>query len=181
MADSSLLIQLLSQSAAGDRSAFSELYQETSARLFGLALRILRRRDWAEETLQDGFLKIWRRAADFDPQKGNPLSWMATIIRNRALDLLRHAQWERPLKSEIEPAKLDEAGTPLDQAIAGQEGVALQKCLEELEPASREAIQLAFWNGLSHQELAARLSKPLGTVKSWVRRGLERLRDCLKK
>lgn len=179
-ADSSLLAQLLAESGSGDKSAFSELYQETSANLFGLALRILRRRDLAEETLQDGFVKIWRHAADFDPQKGNPLSWMATIIRNNALDRLRRAKWERPLGRDGEtPDVPDENAEPLDETISGREADALQRCLDELEEPAREAIQMAYWKGLSHQELAGRLKKPLGTVKSWVRRGLEKLRNCL--
>jgi len=172
----------LTACAGGDATALAELYQETSANLFGLALRILRRRDWAEEALQDAYVKIWNHAADFSSQKGSAFGWMATIVRNRSLDLLRRGRWELPVGDET--GRLERGGEamdPLGEAIRGQEGEALQRCLGELEAQPREAILLAFWKGLSHPELAEQLQKPLGTIKSWVRRGLERLKGCLER
>ncbi|KAB2838900.1 sigma-70 family RNA polymerase sigma factor [bacterium] len=164
----------------GDAGAFAELYRATSAHLFALALRILRRREWAEEALQEGFSKIWRHASDYDRAKGAPLTWMGSIVRNTALDRLRRAKRESPVDPEGPIQNLqDEGPGPFDQAAQGMEAKALQRCLETLTQEQRESLSLAYWRGLTHIELAAALKKPLGTVKTWVRRGLDQLRKCL--
>lgn len=130
--------------------------------------------------MHEAYLKIWNHAADYQAQKGTPLGWMATILRNSALDLLRKHKRENLISEEPNQEMTADAGPgPLELLAQGQEAKALQHCLEGLQPEQRESITLAFWRGLSHQELARQMKKPLGTVKSWVRRGLERLKRCL--
>jgi RNA polymerase sigma factor, sigma-70 family len=134
----------------------------------------------AEEVLHEAYIKIWNKAGEFQPQKGSPLGWMATIARNSALDLLRKQR--RELLAPEEPApETTSSKDPdaLELLSRSEDGKALQHCLGELPEEQRESILLAFWRGFSHQELSAQLNKPLGIVKSWVRRGLERLKRCL--
>lgn len=172
--------ELMVAAAAGDRRAFARVYQASAPKLFTLALRLMRSRAAAEEILQEAFVRIWARAADFNPDKGAALGWMVTIVRNAALDRLRH---ERPAMSiddapDIE-ALPDPGADPLAAAVSNADARALRYCLDQLEPAPRRAILLAYWHGLSHEELAGRLDAPLGTVKSWIRRGMLRLKGCL--
>jgi len=172
------LAELLSATAAGDRAAFARLYQETSDRLFAVALRILRRRDLAEDVLQDAYLAIWKKAGQYQAGRGRPLAWMATIVRYRAIDRLRasgRAAEAQPSAVEDLEAEGDCADWQEPQALA----IGLSRCLERLQPKQRDAILLAFYHGFTHEELAVRLDVPLGTVKSWVRRGLMQLKDCL--
>lgn len=170
----------LEDASRGDRTAFFRLYQGTRSHLFGLALRILKRKDWAEEALQDSFLKIWNKAADFDPERGQAYSWMAAIVRNRCLDQLRKAGREPVSREELrEEINADLVPDSLEQLVGAEQIQALQKCLETLGKEERESIWLAYWKGLTQVELAEFWEKPLGTVKTWVRRGLERLRGCL--
>ncbi len=143
---------------------------------------MLTRRDWAEEALQDGLMKIWNHAGDFDSAKGKAFTWMATIVRNRCLDQLRRTRREPLAKHEPMPASNpSEDPDPLAQVEFSQDAQALKKCLEELSAEERQAILLAYWGGRTHQELAETLARPLGTVKSWIRRGLERLKGCLER
>lgn len=176
------LAYLLAAVAAGDQRAFGELYQSCSAHLYGLLLRILRRTDWAQEALQDCFLKIWQKSASYEPAKGAPLAWLSTIARYRALDLLRARRPEVELPEDDGPGtpEAEDSGSdPLVGAVT-EEGVgALRRCLQTLTQEQRDSVLLAYYEGYTHQELAARLRAPLGTVKSWVRRGLMRLRECL--
>lgn len=173
-------IEQLIRSGQGDTAAFAELYRGTSAHLFALAIRILRRRDWAEDALQEAFGKIWRHASDYNRDKGSPISWMGTIVRNTSLDRLRRQKRESFSDPEEMLRRLpDESPDPLDRVLGGLEARALQKCMEELSPEQKESISLAYWRGLSHSDLAKTLAKPLGTVKTWLRRGLEQLRECL--
>ena len=171
---------LLLAVAGGERDAFAALYRATSPQLFALALRILRRRDAAEEVLQEAFVNVWRHAVDYRPEKGAAMGWMATIVRNRALDRLRRARPETPLDEAPERhGWTDPAPDPLAKATMSEEARRLDTCLERLEEGPRRAIRLAFYEGLTHEELTARLDAPLGTIKSWVRRGLMRLKTCL--
>ncbi|MGF1527861.1 MAG: sigma-70 family RNA polymerase sigma factor [Candidatus Competibacterales bacterium] len=181
MATSEQLTQWLAKSALGDRRAFEQLYRATSAQLFGLVLRIVQNRDIASEVLQEGYIKIWHRAGDFRPQLSQPVTWMGTIVRNQAIDTLRRAG-ARPVASESvdEMGGLaDERPTPEDQAAQHQRDEALHRCLGVLGDPQRRALQLAYFNGLTHEAIAQRLDSPLGTVKSWIRRGLMRLKSCL--
>lgn len=175
-----LLVELLAATADGDRAAFARLYQESSGRLFAVALRILRRRDLAEDVLQDAYLTIWKKAGQYQAERGRPLAWMATIVRYRAIDRLRTGSRmpdAQPSAADIETfeAAGDCDGWQEPQAIT----IGIRRCLERLQPKQRDAILLAFYHGFTHEELAVRLDVPLGTVKSWVRRGLMQLKDCL--
>lgn len=170
----------LEDSSRGDRKAFSQLYEATGPHLFGLALRILKKRDLAEEALQDSFLKIWNRAADFDPGRGRAFSWMAAIVRNTCLDRLRKSSREPLSRKEFhEELRQSQSPGPSEWVAGAEEARALQRCLETLGEEERNSLWLAYWQGLSHSELARYWDRPLGTVKTWVRRGLERLRNCL--
>jgi RNA polymerase sigma-70 factor (ECF subfamily) len=174
------LAGLLAGSARRDRAAFAQLYEATSAKLFGVALRILRREDWAEEVLQECYVSIWAHAPDYRPALAAPMTWMTSIVRNRCLDWLRRPRLEVPDEDGAiaEAAESDNPG-PLAELEGAKESQALARCLQGLEAKQRQAIALAFFDGLSHSELAQHLREPLGTVKTWVRRGLMKLKDCL--
>ena len=173
------LIALLAACARGDQAAFERLYRQTSAKLFGVALRIVRQEDLAEEVLQDCYIRIWNRAGDYREDLAAPMTWMASIVRNRALDWLRRANPEViDVDGEIIGAVASDGPGPLAALERVRDGSALARCLGELEAKQRQAILLAFHQGLSHSELAAHLRQPLGTVKTWVRRGLAKLKAC---
>lgn len=175
------LAELLAQCALKNQRAFADLYALTSAKLYGVALRILRRQDWAEEVLQECYVNIWNHAADYAVARSAPLTWMTSIVRNRCLDWLRRPQTEatgEEYEIAAEAWRDDNPG-PMEQLMASREAAALARCLEQLEARQRQSIMLAFFHGLSHSELASHMKQPLGTVKTWVRRGLERLRGCL--
>jgi RNA polymerase sigma-70 factor, ECF subfamily len=178
--DSALLSGLLARSALKDQQAFADLYRRTSPKLLGMALRILHRQDWAEEVLQESFVSIWQHAGDYTAAKSAPVTWMTSIVRNRALDFLRRPREELPGEFEAMLEVIaDETPGLLDGLAEREEARSLVRCLETLEPSQRQTIALAFFHGLTHSELAAHLKAPLGTVKTWVRRGLERLKSCL--
>jgi RNA polymerase sigma-70 factor, ECF subfamily len=170
--------ELLARSALGDRAAFARLYQATSAKLYGVALRILRREDWAEEVLQECYVNVWRHAPEYNASRAAPMTWMTSIVRNRCLDWLRRPNPE-PLAEGAEEALESDGPGPLDELERARESGAIARCLRALEAKQRQAIALAFYDGLSHAELAQHLREPLGTVKTWVRRGLTKLRSCL--
>jgi RNA polymerase sigma-70 factor (ECF subfamily) len=175
------LAELLGQSALKNQRAFGDLYQLTSAKLYGVALRILRRQDWAEEVLQECYVNIWIHAGDYAVAKSAPLTWMTSIVRNRCLDWLRRPQAEATgAEYDIAvEAWQDNAPGPMESLLAASEAAAVARCLQQLESKQRQSIMLAFFHGLSHTELARHMQQPLGTVKTWVRRGLERLKGCL--
>ncbi len=175
---------LLGRVALGDRLALRALYDQVVPKLFGLALRITGRRDWAEDVVQESFVSIWHHAGDYRPQLAAPMTWMTTIVRNRSLDCLRRAHAARlasavPLEDTPEAELEDEHDGPVELAQASEQARALNRCLQRLERPQREAVILAYLQDLSHAELSARLRVPLGTIKSWVRRGLEKLRSCM--
>ena len=174
------LEDLLVRCGRGEPAAFSDLYERTSAKLFGVILRILNDRRLAEEALQDSYVKIWRRAGDYENSRGRPMTWLITVARNTAIDRLR----QQPLaevgaEDGVFERVRDLGRNPLDWAIAGEEAARLKACLEELEPEPRECIVLAYLHGVTQKELAERSGTPLGTIKSWTRRSLAKLRDCL--
>jgi RNA polymerase sigma-70 factor (ECF subfamily) len=180
MAQPDDLSDLLRDCARGEKAAFAELYRRSAPQLFGLTLRMLKRRDLAEEVLQEAFVRIWQRAGTYDPEKGAPLTWMASIVRNRTLDRLRARRPEQPLDEEARAAELaDPAPSPLDAALRSAEARALLECLKLLEEGPRDAILRVYYGGLTHAELGALTGTPLGTLKSWIRRGLQRLKGCL--
>jgi len=175
------LAALLSRCVLQDQKAFEALYEASSAKLFGVAVRITRRRDWAEEVLQESFVKIWHHAGSYDSAKSAPMTWMTAIVRNRALDWLRRPQEVRT--SEEQEAMLnaipDEGPGPEDLVSLAAQARKLHECMQHLSDDQKRSITLAFFNGLSHGELAEKMGKPLGTVKTWIRRGLDRLKGCL--
>jgi len=174
------LDSLIEATAAGDRAAFGELYDAAAPQLFGLALRILKRRDWAEDVLQETLLSAWRNAGAYRRDLGSGKAWLTVILRNRALDRLRREASARLDDSGGDvPEIADPSPSALDLTIAGDAGQRLMTCLDQLEETQRHAILMAYFDGLTHEQLAARMASPLGTVKSWIRRGLQRLKGCL--
>jgi RNA polymerase sigma-70 factor, ECF subfamily len=177
------LADLLARTALADQVAFGELYRSTSSQLYGVAIRILREAAMAEEVLQESYVAVWHHAASYAPAKSQPLTWMTAIVRNRCLDNLRRRELDTvSMTADDDHSDLElpgEGPTPADLLIEGADAQSVRECVETLEGGSKQAIALAFFQGLTHAELAAHLHEPLGTVKSWVRRGLERLRQCL--
>lgn len=174
------LQELLAACALNDRQAFSRLYELTSAKLYGVVLRILSRDEWAQDCLQEAYIKVWNKAESYRPQLASPMTWMATIARNQALDLLRRRHREvRESDTEDFPEEVDQDPLPQEKLQQTDEGRRLNRCLEQLKSQQRQMIALAYFKGLTHDELAARTDTPLGTVKTWIRRGLEQLKRCL--
>jgi RNA polymerase sigma factor (sigma-70 family) len=168
----------ISQAGGGDQAALRRLYQAESARLFGIALKILRDRAAAQDALQDAFVAVWQRARQFDPERGAARVWLAAIVRHRALDIAR-ARGRETLSDD--PALGDEAVTddPVERLAGAADAARLHECLAGLEDKNRTSIVLAFVDGLSHAQVAEELDMPLGTVKAWIRRGLMSLRACM--
>lgn len=171
------LTRLLQRCGKGDRAAFRRLYDIEAPRLYGVALGITRNSALAEDAVHDALLQVWKNGARFDPDRGSAAGWLIGLVRYRAIDIVRRRKFEA---SEAEaPEQLDTAPDALDRMVATAEGRALRNCLEALDERKRRAIVLAFVEGLSHAELAERLETPVGTVKSWIRRGLIALKACL--
>ncbi len=173
------LAGLLAKAALGDRAAFAELYRATSSKLFGVSLRIVRERPLAEEALQDSFVNIWNHASDYAQAKSAPLTWMTAIVRNRSLDIVRRAREEPDVDDALAANLVDERAAPPREADERADAHSVRHCLEELDAEQRQSIALAFFHGLTHSELAHHLRRPLGTVKTHIRRGLMKLKDCL--
>jgi RNA polymerase sigma-70 factor (ECF subfamily) len=171
--------QLLLQIAAGDRAAFATLYKQTSAKLYGVVARILVRSDLAGEVLQEAYVRIWRKAGDFDPAKGSPIAWMATIARNRALDEVRRV---KPVALEDLPESFEPAAEevdPLGSRDRSEQLAALMRCLSLLDPEKRQIVLLAYYRGASREALSRRFERPVPTIKTWLHRSLAQLKDCL--
>jgi RNA polymerase sigma-70 factor (ECF subfamily) len=171
---------LLLDVAIGDRDAFERLYRLASPRLFAICLRVLSDRAEAEDVLQDVFATIWHKAEQFDPMRAGAMAWMSMIARNRAIDRLRspgHAV--RSTAIELGDELPDGGSSPIDEAEASDERERLQRCLQKLDDRRRGLIRTAFFEGATYEELASRSGAPLGSVKSWIRRGLLQLRACL--
>ena len=175
--DGDTLNGLLSRCGGGDRTAFRRLYDLQSARLYGQALRLTRQPQLAADAVHDAFLQVWQRSSRFDPARGHAEAWLSSLLRYRAIDILRKRSRENyGVEAADEP---DPGPDPLHQLVSSSDGIALRRCLDQLEEGQRRVVLLAFVDGLSHSELAGRLQAPLGTVKSWVRRALLGLRRCL--
>lgn len=170
---------LLERIAEGDRAAFRRLYDRTSGKLYGVAIRILKRQDLAEDAVHDTYLKIWDGAAEYRPGLGAPIGWMATITRNRAIDMLRKRS-EGRLDDEITNTAADEAvPDPFTETGRRSQLRAFLACLSRLDEKSQRCVLLAYYHGYTHQEIASRMAAPVGTVKSRIRRGLIQIRECL--
>ena len=181
MADNDAIADLMARAALRDQRAFRDLYRHTSAKLYAVALRIVRREDWAEEVLQESFVNIWNHIAEYSAVRSAPLTWMTAIVRNRALDWLRRPNLERGDEDYdlLVEAVADDAPGPDVVLGASRDARALAECLKQLTGNQRQTIILAYSHGLSHGELAQHLKQPLGTVKTWIRRGLDRLKGCM--
>jgi RNA polymerase sigma factor (sigma-70 family) len=175
------LADLLARTALSDQQAFAELYRQTSSHLYAVALRILRESGAAEEVLQESYVNIWHHAGSYVAAKSQPLTWMTSIVRNRCLDQMRRHEIDTVAIDDEEQGMMlaDDRPGPIDMLLSGADAFAVRTCVERLESGQKQAIALAFYQGFSHSELASHLRQPLGTVKSWVRRGLERLKACL--
>jgi RNA polymerase sigma factor (sigma-70 family) len=164
-------------------AALRALYDLAGPRLYGVALRVVGNREWAEDVLQETFLTIWRSAGDFRASLSPPFAWLGLIARSRALDLLRRRASERAdIAANIDDVAESlpgDAASPLDASDASEQAWALHECLRKLEARQREVVSLAYFRDLNHSELAQQLRLPLGTVKTWVRRGLDQLRGCM--
>jgi RNA polymerase sigma-70 factor (ECF subfamily) len=172
------IADLISRTALRDRQAFRDLYQRTSAKLFGVTLRILRDRAEAEEALQEVYVKIWQRADRYAVGGYSPISWLVAVARNHALDMLRA---RRPVSADIDVALevADHAPDPEQAAIGKGERSRIDACLGELEAEKAEAVRGAYLDGFSYDELAVRYNVPLNTMRTWLRRSLIKLRECL--
>ncbi|MET3824362.1 RNA polymerase sigma-70 factor (ECF subfamily) [Sphingomonas sp. PvP055] len=175
------LVEALVRTGEEDRVAFRDLYSLTSAKLFGICYRICGERQAAEDVLHDVYLTIWKRAGAYEPSRASPITWLATIARNRAIDWQRAQTVRRSTPIEDAPEILDKAPLVSETMLHDEQSHLLQECLDLLEQRQRSAIHTAFFDGVTYAELAERQNIPLGTMKSWVRRGLARLRECLER
>jgi RNA polymerase sigma-70 factor (ECF subfamily) len=179
MLTSAELVWLLAAVAKGDAAAFERLYAATRAKLYGIVIRILRRSDLADEVMQEAYLKIWRGAGQFDPALASPITWMATIARNRAIDVVRR---RAEVSIEEEPEAMDiaaESPNPLAKRELNEELKRLLACIGQLEPERQRLVLLAYYNGFSREQLAKELATPVNTIKTWLRRSLIEIRGCL--
>jgi RNA polymerase sigma factor (sigma-70 family) len=173
------LVEALIRTGEEDRAAFRDLYSLTSAKLFGICYRICGERQAAEDVLHDVYLTIWKRAGAYEPARASPITWLATIARNRAIDWQRAQTVRRATPIEDAPPILDTAPLASETMLEDEASHQLHACLDSLEERQRAAIRTAFFDGVTYAELAEREAVPLGTMKSWVRRGLARLKACL--
>lgn len=165
--------------ATGDRAAFELVYRRTSVKLFGVALRILPERQEAEEVLQEVYLAVWRRAGAFDPARGTAMTWLITLARNRALDRLRASRRRPSDPIELADNVPDPEPDAETHVLAQDEAGRIAWCLDRLDGDDARLVRTAFFEGASYGELATRAARPLGTIKSRIRRALIRLKDCL--
>jgi RNA polymerase sigma-70 factor, ECF subfamily len=172
------LIEALERTAGGDVAAFKTLYAATSLKLYGIVVRILGRSDLADEVLQEVYFRVWQRAGDFNPAASSPITWLATIARNRALDEARRGTM-RSLDDAPEFLEIPSDDNPAANQERSEELRRLQACLEGLEAERKEIVLLAYFHGLTREEIARRLGRPVATVKTWLRRSLAQLKDCL--
>ena len=173
------LSHLMTRIGGGDRTALRQLYDATSAKLFGVCLRILSDREESEDVLQEVFVTVWRRADRFDASRASVMTWVSTIARNRSIDRLR-ARGPMAYAEPVEEMELpDKAPGAEALLVAAGEDARLHACLSELDDRTENVIRTAFFEGVTYEALARRMDTPLGTVKSWVRRGLAKLKGCL--
>lgn len=183
------LSRLLARAGLGDRAAFATLYERTHTHLFAVILRINRDRAQAEDVLQEVYVNVWRSAQSFDAAQSQPLTWLTSVARNRAIDSLRRAQTQPQLESahrgddaqeeNVVDQVADENAGPLELLSRAADARSLARCMQGLSAPQRQSVALAFYDGLSHAEVAERMREPLGTVKSWVRRALQSLKVCI--
>jgi RNA polymerase sigma-70 factor (ECF subfamily) len=173
------LVALLAAVAKGDQLAFERLYAATRAKLYGVILRILRRPDLADEVMQETYLKIWNAVGQFNPGVASPITWMVAIARNRAIDLARK---KADVAAEEVPEVLELAAETSDPLAARERSEELERllgCLGRLDPDQRRLVLLAYYNGMSREQLATKFDRPVNTIKTWLRRSILAVRECL--
>lgn len=178
--DTTDLPVLIAASASGDRAAFRRLYDATSAKLLGIALRILRDRQIAEDVVQDAFVKVWQNAGSYSPEAGRPMTWLITIVRNRAIDVVR-ARRDSVMDEGDAVERLAAEADPRDVEGAFVDADRLSRCLGELDVVQRNCFVQAYLDGYSREELAASFAKPVNTIKTWLHRSAATLRLCLER
>jgi RNA polymerase sigma-70 factor (ECF subfamily) len=177
------LVELLSRVALRDQAAFERLYRATCAHLLGVAFRILNSRDRAEEVLQEAFMNVWHHAPGYNPGVATPMTWLINIVRNKAIDALRSGKAERSSTVALDDEALD---VPDEDALPSHQllddsllKLKIDRCMSGLNASQRQALALAYYRGMVHTDIAQALGAPLGTAKAWVRRGLDKLKECL--
>ena len=179
------LSDLLQRVALRDHAAFEQFYNLTNAHLYGVVTRLVRKREMADEIMQEAYINVWQHAGSYSATLSTPMTWLMSIARNKSLDCLRRSKLESEsvvLVDDVRlphPEEVAQDADPQELLVAAMEKCELDRCLALLDPSQRQSLSLAYYNGMSHSELAAHLQVPLGTAKAWVRRGLERLRKCL--
>lgn len=186
MFDSAALQADMARLALGEHAALRRVYNATSAHLFGIALRILNRRDLAEDVLQEAFVNVWHHAGSYQAHQAQPMTWLISIVRNKALDQLRsgkrHVADSLDADTDDEPEAhqvADERPNPMQLLMQAAETMEIRTCMESLDASPRQCLALAYYHGMSQSEIAEHISAPIGSVKAWVRRGLERVKKCL--
>ncbi|MEV4778173.1 sigma-70 family RNA polymerase sigma factor [Burkholderia sp. LMU1-1-1.1] len=174
------LVALLQRVAVRDHASFRQLYDLTAAHLYGVAMRFVRKRELADEVLQDAFINVWQHAGSYAASLSTPMTWLISIVRNKSLDHLRKGRLEVDIADgpHHDTEEAAEHADPLELLLGAMEKRELGRCLSQLEPAQRQSLALAYYEGLSHSEIASHLQVPLGTAKAWIRRALARLRLC---
>ena len=173
------LVWLLAAVAKGDEAAFERLYHATRAKLYGVVLRILRRPDLAEEVMQETYLKVWKSAGQFDPSLATPITWMVAMARNRAIDIVRK---KAEVSIEEEPGAMEmatETPNPLARREMTEDLKRLLSCLGKLDPEKQRIVLLAYYSGWSREQLSKKLDIPVNTIKTWLRRSVLEIRECL--
>src|SRR4051812_12468324 len=183
------LADLLARVALRDQAAFKQVYDRTVRVLLAIIVRLLRDQSWAEEVMQEVYVSLWNTAGNYSAAKGQPMTWLMTIARYKAMDALRSTTGERENVVKLKPVDddddadlpdvRDESAGPMELLMQRMDGIRLKGCLQGLDAPQRQAIALAFYDGMTHAELSTHMRQPLGTVKAWVRRGLERLKKCI--
>lgn len=173
-------VELLTAVARGDEQALGLVYDRYRLILFGLVLRILHSRQEAEDVLQEVFLQVWNKAADFDESRGRPFTWLVTLARSRAIDRLRSLGSRERVAQEAAREVVEASSDAIEDTIRAQEGRVVRNALQELPPEQRQLLELAYFEGLTQSEIAKRVKSPLGTVKTRMRAGMAKLRDSLR-
>ncbi|WP_257255526.1 MULTISPECIES: RNA polymerase sigma factor [unclassified Endozoicomonas] len=173
------LAEDLARCARGEQKAFKHLYQLTSSKLFALILRILKDRELAEDCLQQVYIKIWQASSSYNSSKAAPMTWMNTIARNQALDHLRKLNREPQVETEALDLQVDQSSSQEQKMTETQNSQQVHRCLRTLNDNQRRCLELSYFDGMTHQNLSNQLEVPIGTVKTWIRRGLMRLKECM--
>lgn len=173
------LAELITKIAKECESALGKLYDLTISQVYGLALKILTSTTEADEVTLDVFKQVWNRAFDYSPERGTPLAWLITLTRSRAIDKLRSEGRRKKIHDPLPDELTDEVSSPEEKTEIRQKRELIENALSELTPQQRESIELAYFHGLTQTEISARMNEPLGTVKSWMRAGMMKLRDII--